>query len=164
MSALALTSFGMGCTRAYIQNENVVYEFTTRDVIRDDCGLLASAAPEDLWDGKLHISGEVVRLEYGLEDALLVGRFLDGSAADSDVFAMDGSVANVSLPGKEAEAQCFVDQLTLHMEGTTRCATEFVGVLSVRYEQRIQQPGCACQLWVRYQAIQQDKSPCGSSS
>lgn len=162
MSALALTSFSMGCTHAYIQKEGI-YEFEYVDVIRDDCGILFSAPKEALWDGELFISGEVVRMRYGLQDALLVGRFLDGSSSDNDVFSMDGTVANVSLPGKE-EARCFVDQLSLHMEGTTQCATQFDGVLSVRFEQRIQQPGCACQLWVRYQAVEQDKSPCNPSS
>ncbi|QRK13881.1 hypothetical protein JQX13_31425 [Archangium violaceum] len=151
----------MGCTRAYIQKVGL-YEFKAVELIRDDCGMLAFSPEEALWDGELLIFGEVVRMRYGLQDALLVGRFLDGSASDNDVFSMDGSVANVSLPGDE-EARCFVDQLKLHMEGTTQCDRQFDGVLSVRYEQRIQQPGCACQLWVRYQAVEKGKSPCYSS-
>jgi hypothetical protein len=148
MSALALTP-GLGCTRAYLQNEGR-YEFKAVEVLRDDCSLLSS--PEDLWDGELSISGEVVRMEYGLMDMQLVGSFLEGGSTDDDAFMLDGSVANASLTANGVE--CIVDQVTVHLEATTQCATEFNGVLRVRYEPRAQQPGCACQLWVRYQAVQ----------
>lgn len=155
LSALALAP-SVGCTRAYIQNEGD-YAFKTVEVLRDDCGMLSS--PEALWGGTLHISGEVVRVDYGLMDMQLVGSFLDGGADDDDAFAVDGSITNASLTAKGQE--CLVDQVMVHMEGTTQCATEFDGVLRVRYEPRAQQTGCACQLWVRYQAVQ-NSSPCAS--
>lgn len=155
LSALALTP-GVGCTRAYLQNEGD-YEFKVEDVLRDDCGLLGTS--EDLWDGTLYISGEVVRMRYGFMDALLVGRFLDGSSADDDAFSLDGSVTNASVTASDG-TECIVDQVTLHLEGTTHCPTEFGGVLSVRYEPRVPRAGCACQLWVRYQAVQQNARSC----
>lgn len=160
LSALALT-LGVGCTRAYIQNEGP-YELKALEVLRDDCSLLSSSdfTAEQLWHGELFISGEVVRMRYGLMDALLVGRFLDGSSEDEDAFSLDGSVANA--PVKANGAECIVDQVTVHLEGTTQCATEFDGVLRVRYEPRPQQAACACQLWVRYQAVQ-NSSPCKSA-
>ncbi|HYO59448.1 hypothetical protein [Archangium sp.] len=156
MSALALT-LGVGCTRAYLQNEGP-YELTAVEVLRDDCALLSS--PEDLWDGEIFISGEVVRMNYGLMDMQLVGSFLEGGSTDDDAFTLDGSVANASLTTNGLE--CIVDQVTVRMEATTQCATEFKGVLRVRYEPRAQQSGCACQLWVRYQAVQ-NSSPCTSA-
>jgi hypothetical protein len=157
LSALSLT-LGLGCTRAYIQNEGP-YEFTAVEVVRDDCSLLSS--PESLWDAELSISGEVLRMSYGLMDMQLVGSFLGGGAEDDDAFSLDGSVANASLTANGQ--QCFVDQVTVHLQGTTQCATEFDGVLRVRYEPRPQQSsGCACELWVRYQAVQ-NSSPCAKA-
>ncbi|MFL5355223.1 hypothetical protein [Archangium sp.] len=157
LSALFLP-LGGGCTRAYLQNEGP-YDFKAVEVLRDDCGLLAS--PEALWDGELFISGDVVRMRYGLMDALLVGRFLDGGSESDDAFSIDGTVTNASVTAHGAE--CIVDQVTLHVEGTTQCATEFKGVLSVRYEPRASQAACACQLWVQYQAVQQNARPCATS-
>lgn len=159
LALLALTfSLSVGCTRAYIQNDGP-YEFTAVEVLRDDCGMLES--PESLWDGELLISGEVLRMRYGLmEDMQLVGFFLGGGGGD-DGFTLDGSVSNASL---EAQGQqCLVDQVKVHLEGTTQCATEFDGVLRVRYEPRLEQAaGCACELWVQYRAVQ-NSSPCASS-
>jgi hypothetical protein len=157
LSALSL-SLGLGCTRAYIQNEGP-YELTAREVLRDDCSLLSG--PESLWDGNLHISGEVLRMEYGLMDMQLVGSFLGGGAEDDDAFSLDGSLANASLNANGRE--CIVDQVTVHLAGTTQCATEFDGVLRVRYEPRpTQSAACACELWVRYQAVQ-NSAPCKSA-
>jgi hypothetical protein len=156
MSALAL-AFSLGCTNAYLQNEGP-YELTAMEVLRDDCAMLSSS--ESLWDGTLRVSGEVIYMDYGLMDMQLVGFFLEGGSADDDAFALDGSLANASLSANGQ--QCIVDQVTVHLEGTTQCATQFNGVLRVRYEPRIQQPGCACELWVRYQAVQ-NSSPCASA-
>jgi hypothetical protein len=124
------------------------------EVLRDDCAMLSS--PEALWGGTLKISGEVVRMDYGLLDIQLMGFFLDGGADDEDAFSMDGSVTNASLTANGQ--QCFVDQVTVHLEGTTQCATRFDGVLRVRYEPRVHQSGCSCELWVRYQAVQNSYS------
>ena len=153
---LALT-LGPGCTRAYIQNEGP-YVLTTVEVLRDDCAMLG--APEALWDGTLHIAGEVVRMDYGLLDMQLIGGFLGGGAEDDDAFSLDGSVTNASLVANGQ--QCMLAQVTVHLEGTTRCATQFDGVVRVRYEPQGQQAGCACELWARYTAVQDD-SPCVSS-
>jgi hypothetical protein len=156
LSVLSLI-LGTGCTRAYIQNEGP-YELKAVEVLRDDCAMLSS--PESLWDGTLHISGQVVHMDYGLMDMQLVGSFLEGGAADDDAFALDGSLANASLTANGS--QCIVDQVTVRLEGTTQCATEFDGVLRVSYAPRPQQTACACELWVRYQAVQ-NASPCFSA-
>jgi hypothetical protein len=146
--SLAL-GLGGGCTRANLQNEGR-YDFVAREVIRDDCGLLSS--PESLWDGALVINGNVVRMDSDWRGLRLIGFVLPGGFDDDDAFVLDGSESNaaISLPGRE----CLVDQLWMHLEGTTRCAKGFGGVLSVRLEPRVEQPGCACQLWVAYEAVQ----------
>ncbi|WP_257458743.1 hypothetical protein [Archangium lipolyticum] len=153
LSSLALT-LSVGCTRAYLQNEGR-YEFMAMEVLRDDCAMLSS--PEALWGGTLQISGEVVRMDYELLHLHLVGSFLDGGPDDEDAFSMDGSVTNASLTANGQ--QCIVDQVTMHLDGTTLCATRFDGVMRVRYHPRLYQPECACELWVRYQAVQ-DGSSC----
>jgi hypothetical protein len=156
LSALAL-SFAGGCTNAYLQNEGP-YEISAVEVIRDDCGLLSSSSIQDSWDsGELVITGEVVRMNYELGDMQLVGSFLEGGSLDDDGFMLDGSLANASFT-RGAE-ECIVEQAAVHLEATTRCATQFDGVLRVRYEPRVQQPQCACQVWMRYQAVQ-NSSPC----
>lgn len=154
MLALAL-GLGTGCTRAYIQNVGT-YAFKATEVLRDDCGMLSS--PDALWGGKLRIAGEVVYMDSELMDMQLVGAFLEGGADQDDAFSIDGSASNASVIANGS--QCIVDQVTMHLEGTTLCATEFDGVLSVRYEPRIQQSECACELWVRYQAVQNGQT-CG---
>ena len=148
--ALSLTS---GCTRAYLQNEGR-YEFSAVDVLRDDCGLIST--PESLWDGSLSISGEVVRLDSDWRHLRLIGAFLQGGP-DADVsFSLDGTESNAAITLEAGE--CIADQISVHLEGTTQRATRFVGVMSVRIEPRVQQPWCACQLWVTYQAVQNASS------
>jgi hypothetical protein len=145
---------GPGCTRAYLQNEGF-YEMTAVEVLRDDCAMLS--APEDLWDGTLHIAGKVARMDYELLGMQLIGGFLDGGTEDDDAFSLDGSVTHASLVANGQ--QCTVNQVTVHLEGTTRCATQFDGVVRVRFEPRAQQLACACELWARYTAIQAS-APC----
>jgi len=155
-SALAL-SLGAGCTNAYLQNEGP-YELKATEVILDDCGLLSASSVQDSWDtGELLITGDVVRMDYELMDMQLVGAFLEGGSLDNDGFMLDGSAANAPLTTKGT--QCTVDQVTVHLEATTQCPTQFDGVLRVRYEPRVQQPECACQVWMRYQAVQNGQ-PC----
>jgi hypothetical protein len=156
LSALALAS-GLGCTNAYLQNEGP-YDITATEVIRDDCGLLSASSIQDSWDsGELIITGDVVRMNYELGDMQLVGAFLEGGSLDDDGFMLDGSLANVSFT-RGAE-MCVVEQVAVHLEATTKCATQFDGVLRVRYEPRVQQPQCACEVWMRYQAVQNSR-PC----
>lgn len=163
LSALSLL-LGVGCTNAYLQNEGP-YEITAVDVIRDDCGLLSlspnseQSSVRDRWDsGELIIMGDVVRMNYELLDMQLVGAFLEGGSMEEDGFMLDGSLANASFTTGEG-LQCTVDQVTVHLEATTLCATQFDGVLRMRYEPRVQQPQCACQVWMKYEAVQ-NSQPC----
>ena len=155
VSSLVLFSGG-GCTRAFIQNEGL-YAFTAVEVLRDDCALLTS--PESLWDGTLSISGEVIRMDSDLMGMELIGNFLEAGAEDNDAFMLDGSVTNASVEARGSV--CLVNQVAVHLTATTQCATEFDGVLRVRYEPQPEQPACGCQLWVRYEAVQ-NSAPCAS--
>jgi hypothetical protein len=126
------------------------YEMRATEVYRDDCKLLPS--PEELWDGSLLITGQVVRMDFELLDMQLVGRFLESGES----FAVDGSVANAAAVANGQD--CLLDQVSVHLEGATRCATQFDGTLRVRYEAR-RPDSCVCELWTRFEAVQ-DSAPC----
>jgi hypothetical protein len=145
LSSLLLTvGLSLGCN-SFVQNPGH-YELRATEVFRDDCGLLAS--PEALWDGSLLITGQVVRMDFELLEMQLVGRFL----ASGDNFAVDGSVANATAIANGQE--CLLDQVSVHLEGDTVCATQFNGVLRVRYEAR-RPDSCVCELWARFDAVQE---------
>jgi hypothetical protein len=153
--ALLLLPLG-GCTRAYLQNDGT-YDFVVDEsaaegveVLRDDCGLVDPS--KHLWDARLEISGNVVRMELGWRHLQLIGAFRNDDAGEVDTFVLDGTESNaaISLAGGE----CLADQIAVHLEGTTQRATAFSGVLSVRIDPRVQQPECSCQLWVKYRAVQ----------
>jgi hypothetical protein len=148
---LAALALGPSCTRAYLQNEGP-YVLTAVEELRDECGLLSS--PEALWDVRLQLTGDVVRMDSELMDMQLIGSFFEGG---DDAFYLDGSVSHtlVVVEGRE----CVVDQVTMRLEGTTQCSTQFNGVMRVRYESRHQ--ACECELWTTFRAVQND-APCSA--
>ena len=153
LSLAALAGLALSCDRAYPLDAGC-YEMTATEVLRDDCGLLRS--PESLWDGTLQLSGQVVRMDYELLDMQLIGSFL----WNTDAFAIDGTVANVSVPVDGQ--QCLLDQATVHMEGEPEedVFDRFSGVLRVRYEAR-RPDSCVCELWTRFAAQHvQDSATC----
>ncbi len=129
---------------SFLQNPGH-YDLRATEVYRDDCGLLSS--PEALWDGSLLITGRVVRMDFELLEMQLVGRFLESG----ERFAVDGSVANATAVANGQE--CLLDQVSVHLEGDTVCATGFTGVLRVRYEAR-RPDSCVCELWTQFEAVQ----------
>ncbi|HEX8706453.1 MAG TPA: hypothetical protein VF815_46895, partial [Myxococcaceae bacterium] len=123
LSLLAAVGLSLGCND-FSQNQGG-YALRYVEVMRDDCGLL-SGDPESLWDASLLITGQVVRVDFEFLDMQLVGRFQAGGEA----FSVDGSVANAEV---EANGQqCLLDQVSVHLEGRTECATKFNGTLRVR--------------------------------
>ncbi len=153
LSLLAAVGLTLGCND-FSQNPGG-YELRSIEVMRDDCGLLPDNDPDFLWDASLLITGQVVRVDFELLDMQLVGRFLAGGEA----FAVDGSVANAEV---EANGQrCLLDQVSVHLEGQTVCATQFNGTLRVRYEAR-RPDSCVCELWARFEAVQ-DSATCPES-
>ena len=156
---LCLTG-GAACTNAYPQQPGEYVLSATEEIV-DDCGLLG--APESLWDAELLITGETVRMDFGLfEEAEgeggieLVGFFL----GVDDRFTVDGSVVNVSTEVRGQ--QCLLDIATVHLDGRTDCPTQFSGTMRVRFESR-RSAGCNCELWVRYLAAQ-PRSSCAPAS
>jgi hypothetical protein len=149
-SLLIAVGLSLGCN-SFVQNPGP-YEFETTEVMRDDCGLMEGVASEELWDGSLLITGQVVRVDFDLLEMQMVGRFLAGGES----FAVDGSVANATV--RVNDQQCLLDQVSVHLEGDTVCATQFDGTLRVRYEAR-RPDTCVCELWVRFNAVQ-DSARC----
>lgn len=155
LSLAALAGFALSCGRTYPLDAGC-YEMTATEVLRDECGLVGT--PEALWDGSLQLTGQVVRMDYELLDMQLIGSFLWNTSA----FAIDGTVANVSVPANGQ--QCLLDQATVHMEGEPAedAYDRFGGVLRVRYEAR-RPDSCVCELWTRFEARHvQDSAPCAA--
>ena len=145
----ALLVVGMAGCLPYPQEQGD-YVLTPVEVFRDECGLAESN--RDQFQGTLQITGRVVSMDLDLLDSRLTGYFLEGG----DDFSIDGSVVNaVATVNDQA---CLLDQVNIHLEGTTRCETQFNGELRVRYE--AQRPDtCVCELWMRYEAVK-DSKPC----
>ncbi len=155
LSLAALAGLALSCGRPYPLDAGC-YEMTATEVLRDDCGLLRS--PEDLWDGSLQLTGQVVRMDYELLNMQLIGSFL----WNTDAFALDGTVANVSVPANGQ--QCLLDQATVHMdaEPPDGAFDRFDGVVRVRYEAR-RPDSCVCELWTRFLAQHvQDSATCAA--
>ena len=143
----ALLVAGMAGCLPYAQDQGE-YVFTPVEVFRDECNLLQSNG--DQFRGTFQVTGRVVNLDFDLLDSRLIGYFLEGG----EDFAVDGSVVNATAVVNGQE--CLLDQVNLHLEGTTRCQTQFNGVLRVRYE--AQRPDtCVCELWMRYEAVKDSK-------
>ncbi|MBZ4417045.1 hypothetical protein K8638_11160 [Myxococcus sp. RHST-1-4] len=146
----ALLVVGMSGCLPYAQEQGD-YVFDPVEIYRDECGL-AESNREQL-RGTLQITGRVVRLDFDLLDSELIGYFLD----EGEDFSIDGSVVNASTQVRGQE--CLLDQVNLHLEGTTQCETQFDGVLRVRYEAQQRPDACVCELWMRYEAVK-DSKPC----
>ncbi|MFP2931435.1 hypothetical protein ACLESO_40870 [Pyxidicoccus sp. 3LG] len=147
--APALLVAGLAGCLPYAQEQGD-YVLTPVEVFRDECGLAESN--RDRFRGTLQITGRVVSLDFDLLDSRLTGYFLDGG----DDFSIDSSIVNAvtEVNGQE----CLLDQVNIHLEGTTQCETQFNGALRVRYEAP-RPDECVCELWMRYEAVK-DSKPC----
>ena len=155
LGVLACVLGGVGCGRTHVQNEGV-YAFTSTEIIRDDCGLMAVGTS---WKGTLTLSGDLTRLDTDLltslqgestsaGEVLLVGQYL----LREESFTADGSAANVSAAANGQ--QCLVELINVRLEATTDDATTFHGTVRVSYETP-NDTRCVCQLWASYQAVHQ---------
>jgi hypothetical protein len=117
------------------------YAFVAQEVLRDDCGLLASK--DALWGGELVITGNEVAMAYGLFDIRMVGLFLESLES----FTMDGSANGVQLT--LASGACVADLLTVHLDGETVDPTHFQGALKISVQGTAP---CSCVLSTTYQA------------
>jgi hypothetical protein len=152
-----------GCGRVHELNEGS-YALTAEEVIRDECRILSSP---DLSGGAMVFAGDVARMDYQFAqlELQLVGAFFEQGSTFTrglegpgqpgsgiERFSMDGSAANVNA--RVDGAECLLDLVTVHLDGTTRSPSLFDGVMLVRYEPRRSGP-CSCELWARYRAEQQ---------
>lgn len=131
-----LIALVLGCAHP---QEQGAYAITAEEIVRDDCGLLAS--PEDLWDGELIIDGEVVRMRYDLYGTELRGRYQQVSES----FYLDGTASMVSA--QVAGAECLFDVVNIHLEGTVVNGDPgaFTGLIRVDHDSR-QRDACRCQV------------------
>nr|WP_217439998.1 MULTISPECIES: hypothetical protein [unclassified Myxococcus] len=125
------------------------YQFTPVEVFRDECGLYP--ANQDQFHGTLQVTGRVVRLDFGLLDTQLIGYFL----AEGDDFSIDGTIVNASAMVRGQE--CLLDEANIHIDATTQCGTRFDGVMRVRYQTDQRPTDCACELWMRFEAVKEAK-------
>ncbi len=130
----------LGCERVQAPGE---YAFTAEEIFRDDCALLADA--DALWDGRLHVSGDVVWMDYGLYEMELRGQY----KYNVEAFGMDGTAANVTevVAGQE----CAFETVTVQLEGDTQTAQSFTGTVRVHYLP-VRASTCECSVWARYRA------------
>ena len=119
------------------------YAFIAEEVARDDCGILGPS-PE-LSGGTLHISGDVVTLDYDLFGIQLRGQFREVS----ERFFLDGTASDVTATvGNEA---CHIDLVQVHIDGTTESPEAFSGTLIIRYDV-LTHERCRCEMSVRFRA------------
>jgi hypothetical protein len=144
--ALALlAALSLGCGGRSHDLEEGLYALTAESVSRDDCGRLSASTA--LFTADLVIAGNTVRLKNALYGMQLVGAYL----SNVEQFQASGSVGNQleTLRG----AECFLDLMTVSLEGASRSPTEFTGTARLRYEARTD--ACSCEVWTTYRAVKQ---------
>lgn len=136
LAAAPLASCG-----AHMQKSGT-YVFTAQEILRDDCGVLASSTA--LGTGTLMVRGESVTLEYAPLAMQLQGFFEEAS----DDFYLDGTAANVTATLRGAT--CVVDLVSVHLDGSSVSASAFTGAMRTTYDAAT--PSCTCELWALFRA------------
>ncbi len=141
----ALAAASLSCGREHDQAEGL-YAFTAVDVLRDDCGHLSGS--KDLARGDVVIAGDVVliRMHEGLYDARMSGEYLSGV----EQFSIDGTVGNLTEPIRGED--CFLDQVSVHLDAATDRPDEFHGTVRIRYL-ATERDVCTCEVWTTYRAV-----------
>lgn len=143
VSAAALT----GC-RVHLLDDGA-YDFTTTDVLRDDCGVAGTFTMLDR--GTLTTTGNLVKFAFTGEKPDLQGayQFAPWMSSDAEALVMDGSITNthVTLRGQD----CLLDALSMHVEAQATDATHFAGTTSVTFESQTF-PDCNCKYWYGFTA------------
>lgn len=143
VSALVLT----GC-RVHLLDDGT-YDFTTTEVLRDDCGVAGTLTLLDR--GTLTTTGNLVKFAFTSDKPDLQGAYKSAPwmSSDAEQLIMDGVIANyrVNLRGKD----CLLDSLSLHMQGQALDATRFEGTASLTFESQTF-PECNCKYWYAFTA------------
>lgn len=147
--ALLVVIAAAGCGRVHTLQEGT-YDLHLDEAIRDDCGLLD--VDPDLGSATITVSGDFVQMRYSRYQIELSGEYL----LREEEFTADGSAANVSAEARGE--QCLVDLVTVHFDAKTDCKVQYSGTLRITYQTPTRSE-CACQLWVRYHAIERGADP-----
>ncbi len=126
--------------------EDADYQFTLKEVLRDDCGL--AATPGLMSTGTLVTTGHQTRMPYGYLGIELVGIYRVGL----EEMSLDGSIVNVTTTVRGAS--CLLDTATIHLETANHTTESFSGEMTVTLEAKLRPETCVCKLWVRYEATQ----------
>ncbi len=122
--------------------EDGSYQFTVKEVLRDDCGL-ATSAPL-LSTGVLITTGNQVKMRYGYLDLQLLGIY----QVNLEQMVLDATAVNVTTAVRGT--QCLLDSVSLHMDTENQTATSFSGSMSFYLDARADT--CVCRVWVTYDA------------
>ncbi len=120
------------------------YDFTLGEILRDDCGLAATAGAVPP-GGTLRTEGNLTNFALTQPELRLIGTY----RYSVEELTMDGSLSNYStvLRGQE----CLVDTVAFHLDATTVDASSFTGAMSINYEAR-QPDACTCRFWFKFSA------------
>ena len=119
------------------------YQFTLKEVLRDDCGL--ATAPAVMSTGVLTTTGALVNMKYGYLETELVGAYL----VDSQAMMLDGFGANVMT---EVRGQtCLLDTAGIHIETHPASSTAFTGEMSIELNAKAA-TACVCKVWLTFEA------------
>lgn len=145
--ALVSTAALTGC-RVHLLDDGT-YDFTTTDVLRDDCGAAGSFTMLDR--GTLTTTGNLVKFAFTGTKPDLQGAYQSAPwmSSDAEALVMDGSINNthVTLRGQD----CLLDTLTMHVEAQATDATHLTGTTSVTFESKAF-PECNCKYWYGFTA------------
>ncbi len=123
--------------------EDGPYQFTLKEVLRDDCDL--AHATGVFSTGTLNTTGNIVSLSYGFLGVKLFGTYLSGI----EQMTLDGTANNVSTPVRGNE--CLLDSVAVHLDTVTRSPTRFDGAMSITFDAR-SPDACVCKFWFNYEA------------
>lgn len=146
-----------GCAR---QLDDGAYDFVATEIVQDSCVQVARSAPLDIWDGRVHVKGETVEVDYDLHGAknarALIGRFLED--AEREQFIADATfdvVTEMSQPGTVGAPPACIAFAHLHLHAFVDGPRSFHGQLRVDYTRRPESdPSClsACVLDLSFDA------------
>ncbi len=145
------------------QLEDGVYDFVATEVTQDSCRAMPRSAPLDIWDGRVHVRGDTILVDYDLHGAknerALVGRFLEDADVEQFIadatFDVDTEMSQPvtttepgTVPPPPPDCRAFAH---LHLHGFVDGPRAFHGQLRVDYTRRPDAdpsclPGCVLDL------------------
>ena len=122
--------------------EDGTYQFTLKDVLRDDCGLAPTGAL--MSTGVLVTTGNQVKIKYGYLGLQMFGIY----QVNVEQMVLDATAVNVTTAVRGN--QCLLDSVSLHIDTENQTARSFSGTMSFYLDARADP--CVCRVWVTYEA------------